>query len=74
MIDWLDEYGGLLFIATLLLFIVGAFVLMSREESKAWESFMADCQRHRPTYECTALWRSGESQTVVVPMPVPVSR
>jgi hypothetical protein len=45
-------------------------VAAAKGDAQARVAFMAECEQHRPKYECTALWRVGESQTTVVPMPV----
>ena len=37
----------------------------------AAEQFMQECIADgRKSYECKAMWRAGDSQTVVVPMPI----
>jgi hypothetical protein len=45
-------------ILLLLAGIGAAVMLITGDNGKA--DFMAECQRHRLKYECTALWRSGE--------------
>ncbi len=34
------------------------------------EKFMRGCLADRKEYECTAMWRAGESHTTVMPIPV----
>jgi hypothetical protein len=40
---------------------------------------MDDCQRHRPAYECTLLWKAAEKrgasgEPLIIPVPFPAAR
>ncbi len=52
---------------------IGALVLYaSSRAEKEWQEFNTECVKDHKQYECSAMWRAGESQTVVVPIPVVV--
>ena len=60
---------GCLGVALIMLFIAIPFVAVN--SNKAKESFMAEClEDGKKQYECTAMWRAGESNTAARPMPV----
>ena len=72
-IDWesviLKGFIGLIVFALLAL-LVGVPIMLASER-KAKESFMAEClDDGKKQYECTAMWRAGESNTAAMPMPV----
>lgn len=50
--------------------LLGLIFLVGHSENKAKDAFMTDCLKDHKQYECTAMWRAGDSKssTVVVPM------
>mgnify|MGYP000060541004 CR=1 FL=1 len=46
-----------------ILSIFGFGLWWSISEKRA---FMADCERHKPRFECTALWKASQPDTVTV--------
>jgi len=54
----------------LLLVIPQAF----RDSASERDQFMTQCLSEKKEYECVALWRAGERNTVVMPMPIVVPR
>jgi ascorbate-specific PTS system EIIC-type component UlaA len=47
---------------------IGAAFEMAEAENK----FMAERRQERKEYECTAMWRAGNRNTTVMPMPIVV--
>lgn len=67
--DWVMDHFGYVFVAGLtIIFCLVALVAVN--DSKKEARFMAECQQDHKRYECEALWRQGEPQTIVAPMPV----
>jgi hypothetical protein len=65
-----DSIGWILF---------GLFVLASvalfvgvKSDWHAQDAFMADCLKERKAYECTAMWRAGDSHVAPIPIVIPV--
>ena len=52
--------------------VVFGFVIFKSSQSENAENkkFMTECLTEHKEYECTAMWRAGESHTTVIPMPV----
>lgn len=46
-----------------ILLIIGFVLWWSINEKRA---FMADCEQHKPRFECTALWKASQPDTVTV--------
>lgn len=72
-IDWESVIlkGAIALIIIALLALIVGVPIMLASERKAKESFMAEClEDGKKKYECTAMWRAGESNTAVMPMPV----
>jgi hypothetical protein len=67
--DWLFV-GFLTLLLALVLAMGFGIVAQARADGKARAEFMAQCEEHRPAYECTAMWRDGEPETVVAPVPM----
>jgi hypothetical protein len=59
-------------LVVVLLVCVGAVVMLIMSGSSDKKAFMAECQQHELAYRCTALWRSGETRVMPVPIVVPV--
>lgn len=69
--DWImDNLGWVL--AGLFVLVIALFVLGAIGEVKQKETFMAGCTEVYPQFECTAMWRSGNSRTQLMPIVVPV--
>lgn len=68
-----DILEGLIVFALLAAFITAAWFVASASNDER-EAFMVECRKERKEYECKAMWRAGNSGTVVVPMVVPVGR
>jgi hypothetical protein len=69
--DWImDNFGWV--IAGVMLLAITPFVLGAIGEVKQKEAFMAGCTEVYPQFECTAMWRSGNSRTQLMPIVVPV--
>jgi hypothetical protein len=73
IIDFLEDYFGWV-VLLVILFIIWLVWLMISSEYEAKQAFMAECMEEKKKYECTAMWRSGDKNTVVVPMPVYTGR
>ena len=53
------------------LVVFGFFAFKSCQSDDAEnKKFMAGCLTEHKEYECTAMWRAGESHTTVMPIPV----
>jgi hypothetical protein len=58
-----------------LVFLVAALIGFAvQRKQAAYAEYMADCQRHRPGYECTLLWKAAENRgasgdPVIIPVP-----
>lgn len=69
--DWLEKSMG--WVLTAITLGVCALLWWGVEESiAARRAFMAECLQDHKQYECTAMWRAGESQ--VVPVFIPSGR
>lgn len=44
----------------------GVFVLALRHAAAEKQEFMDECQQHKPRFECVALWKSVQPDTVNV--------
>lgn len=70
VIDWfLDKCIGWALAAFIALCFAGMFA-GAHADAEARRTFMTECQKERKDYECTAMWRAGESRAQVVPMPI----
>lgn len=50
---------------------IGALTIFALiDDGRARTAFMAECRQHRQNFECVAMWRAGQTSTVVMPMPV----
>jgi hypothetical protein len=52
-----------------------AFVLFGvaiKADSDAQDAFMAECRKDKKQYECTAMWRAGDSHVAPIPIVIPV--
>jgi hypothetical protein len=58
-----DELIAMAVVWGVILLIIGFFMWWSISEKRA---FMADCERHKPRFECTALWKASRPDTVTV--------
>lgn len=58
----------------LVVFTVGLFAAAFYFEGAKEARFMAECLKERKQYECTAIWRAGNSDVTVVPIVVPGGR
>lgn len=47
---------------------VAALVLGIIGNASARNRFMAECLKDRKEYECTAMWRAGDSHVIAVPV------
>jgi hypothetical protein len=55
--------------------LAGLGVRMSSQRAEAkYQKFHTECIQHRKEFECAAMWRAGNTDTVVVPVIVPVGR
>jgi hypothetical protein len=71
-IDWDKVIGGFLIFITIALVVGLAVGMYSALTDRTQDEFMAECIKEHKQYECTAMWRSGENHSTVVPMPVVV--
>lgn len=62
-VDWL----GLLIIGIIVLMVV-ALGIAGYAETQQNKTFMEECMKDRKEYECVAMWRAGNTHTVVVPI------
>jgi len=66
-----DEEGFLALAAASLLICALLFTWwIVRQDNHNWQNFYAQCTQDHKAYECTAMWRAGETNTVVVPVPI----
>ncbi len=64
------EYRTQMTLAAVLLgLLVGAMAFMAIFAFFDWRDFFAECEQHRPRYECTALWRGSPSAAVPILIP-----
>jgi len=69
--DFIYENMGYVLVIALLACLVGAgFGIKADADAEA--AFMAACQQDHKTYECTAMWRAGESHVMPMPIVIPV--
>lgn len=54
----------------LVVVLVWGCVVLSRDYKQKKDEFMSACVKDRKEYECVAMWRAGNSHTIVMPMPV----
>lgn len=60
---------GIAIVGVISLIVIAPFAIMAENESES--AFMAECLAdNKKQYECTAMWRAGENNTAVMPMPV----
>jgi hypothetical protein len=56
--------------------VIGAIILAMafgiKHDMNVEAAFMAACRKDHKEYECTAMWRSGESHVVPMPIVIPV--
>jgi hypothetical protein len=68
---WLERHlftiFGAVIVAGIVAIVAGCW-WVATDYSERHQRFMADCQKERKEYECTAMWRAGEPTTVVVPV------
>ena len=69
--DWIYDNLGWVFAITLAV-VIGFLVFAIKSDMDAEDRFMRQCMQDKKEYECTAMWRAGDSHTTVVPMPVVV--
>jgi hypothetical protein len=61
-------------------FLVAVLVAFGVQRKQAAHAdYMDDCQRHRPAYECTLLWKAAEKrgasgEPLIIPVPFPAAR
>lgn len=60
--DQIAILSGGVFGAVVIAFVVWIVAVSVREQRE----FMAECQQHQPKYQCTALWKASQPDTVVV--------
>lgn len=69
MIDRITEFlseSWLFLVAFAAILLMVYFIAISEDTEET--AFMAECQRSEPHYKCVALWRQGNSRTVVMPV------
>jgi len=73
--DWDLLCPGLIIIGLIGL-LVAVLWHMDISNQKEQSKFMQACMKDKKEYECTAMWRAGESKsnTTVIPMPVVVGK
>lgn len=69
---WVIGIGVTLFVALILWL---GYLSSEAHEAKR-VAFMTECQQDHKEYECTAMWRAGEPDTipVFIPIPIPTGR
>lgn len=74
MRSWWWEYSFfiILGVAGVVIAVVTTFAILA-DEARA-DRFMQNCLQDRKAYECEAMWRAGNSNTVIVPLVMPVLR
>jgi hypothetical protein len=68
MTDWLIDHIGWI-LAAFVVLLLGGMALLIASAGRAEAEFMKDCTAERPKYECTAMWRAGDSHMVPVIIP-----
>lgn len=46
--------------------VAAAFCLAVWSSINEKRDFMADCEQHKPRFECTALWKASQPDTVTI--------
>ena len=67
MSEWLYDNLGKVLLGLMALTVLLCVVLLVGD-ANARAAFMAECLTERKQYECTAMWRAGNSNTVIVPV------
>lgn len=73
MSDWIFNNFGWVLVAAIV--VMGAlFMAAEKSKSEAKQKFMDECLKERKQYECTAMWRAGQSQSgsTYVPIIIPM--
>jgi hypothetical protein len=68
---WLFDYWIDIVLVVFILTVIAFCVLGVIANGKVRQQFMEDCLKERKQYECTAMWRQGDSQIVPVPIVIP---
>lgn len=69
--DFIDDHFGWFVFGFFALLGFGIYAL-GNEGVRQHDLFMAECLTYRKQYECTAMWRAGDSQAVPVVVPMPM--
>lgn len=72
LIDWFMDYGCLPAIGIFAVVMSCLIVYGCSQDQKAYKEFMRQCMQDHKEYECLAMWRAGERNTQVIPMPIVV--
>lgn len=83
--DWLFGTGlGIITLLALIAMPMVAFAVLvivpAKERDMATaraieQAFFDECRRHRPQYECLALWRAGDpGNSTIIPIVIPAAR
>ena len=67
--DNMDAPFGL-FIALLIGGLIAVLPSVVSADNERRDAFMKSCLQDKKDYECTAMWRAGDSRTFVAPVPV----
>ena len=72
--DWMERVllglHGLLVAGIVVLLLSLPFAI--KEDAERQRRFMEQCMQDHKEYECVALWREGEPDTVPVLIPMPI--
>lgn len=68
--DWACENFVEMLVVVCILTIVFGIGIGIHVEIQQKRAFMQQCMEDHKEYECTAMWRAGETKTTTVPVPI----
>ncbi len=64
----IQQYGLEIGIGAIVLLLICLFIITTNIQGEQRLAFMEACMEDLKEYECTAMWRSGDRSTQVVPV------
>lgn len=68
--DWVMMF----FIGAVIILVIAMIAFSVIDGNKEREAFMRECLKDHKEYECTAMWRAGDSNVVPMPIIIPMGR
>ena len=72
--EWLFDHVSHLIVGAIIIIILLAIVAAVKGDADAKAEFMEECTQHYEKFECTALWRDGDTRRSAPPIVIPMPR